>query len=100
MRAHAGGLEMAIHVVARARRTVLDGRHGAALKLRVAAPPVEGAANRAVIAFFAELLHVPRSRLRLVSGEHYRDKVLRIEDFSLDDLRKHLPGIDLEPHRL
>ena len=99
VREHAGGLEIALHVVPRARRTELDGRRGDALKVRVAAPPVEGAANRAVVAFFAELLGLSRSRLSLASGDRSRSKVLRIEGFGIEDLRERLPEAIEPPAR-
>ena len=53
--------------------------HGEALKLRLAAPPVEGKANKALIDFIARLLGVPRAQVRLVRGEASRDKVVAVE---------------------
>jgi uncharacterized protein (TIGR00251 family) len=52
------------------------------MMLRIAAPPVDDAANRAVIEFFASLLELPKSQLKIVSGRKSRDKVLRIESLS------------------
>jgi uncharacterized protein len=85
------GLEVPLHVQVRARRDEIAGVHNGALKLRISAPPVDDAANRAIVAFFASLLAIPKSRLRIVSGQKSRDKVLRIEGISLDELRSHLP---------
>jgi uncharacterized protein len=85
------GLEVPLHVQVRARRDEIAGVHNGALKLRISAPPVDDAANRAVVAFFASLLAIPKSRLRIVSGQKSRNKVLRIEGISLDELRSHLP---------
>lgn len=51
---------------------------GAAVLIRLAAPPVDGAANEALIAFLSEALGVPRRQITLVSGEKSRDKRLRI----------------------
>ena len=87
------GLEVAFHVQPRARRTEIDGLHNGALKLKVTAPPVEDAANRAVIEFFASLLDVPKSRLQIVSGLKSREKVLRIESVSLSDFSRHFPSL-------
>jgi hypothetical protein len=87
------GLEVALHVQPRARRTEIDGLHNGALKLKVTAPPVEDAANRAVIEFFASLLDVPKSRLQIVSGLKSREKVLRIESVSLSDFSRHFPSL-------
>ena len=61
-----------------ARRSELAGRHGSALKVRVAAPPVEGRANHALIAFLAELFAVPKSHVRLERGRGGRNKRVRV----------------------
>ena len=71
-----------VRVHPRARRTRLAGRHGEAWKLELAAPPVDGKANEALVAFFAQLAGVPRSRVRLVLGATGRLKVLEIEGIS------------------
>jgi hypothetical protein len=72
-------LELEVHVQPGAKRTQSQGLHGGAIKIRVAAPPVDGKANEALIAFVAEALQVPRSRCLLVSGHGSRHKRLRIE---------------------
>lgn len=53
--------------------------HGDALKVRVAAPPVDDAANRALIEFLAECLGVAKRAVRIVAGETSRTKVLEVE---------------------
>jgi len=68
-----------LYVVPRASRTEFAGVHGDALKLRVAAPPVEGAANEAVVRFLAERLGVPRAQVILASGQSGRRKVVEIK---------------------
>jgi uncharacterized protein len=85
------GLEVPLHVQVRARRDEIAGLHNGALKLRISAPPVDDAANRAIIAFFASLLAIPKSKLKIVAGQKSRDKVLRIEGITLDELRSCLP---------
>ena len=60
-----------------------DGR--AYLKVRVSAPPVEGAANAALIAFLAKALDRPRSSLKIVSGETARLKLVEIEELAADE---------------
>lgn len=72
-----GGSEITLHVQPGATRTELAGRHGDALKLRIAARPVEGAANAAVLEFVAAWLAVPRRQVALLSGEKSRRKVVR-----------------------
>lgn len=72
------GTRLTLHVQPRARRTEWCGRHGDALKLRLAAPPVDGAANSALLRFLAETLAVPRSALTLVAGAAGRRKVVEV----------------------
>ena len=57
----------------------MDGTRAGAILIRLAAPPVEGAANDALIAFLADRLDLPRRNIALVSGEKSRDKRVRIE---------------------
>lgn len=67
-----------MHVQPGASRTELAGRHGDALKVRLAAPPVGGAANEALVRFLAELLEVPRSAVRLDRGAAGRSKLVAV----------------------
>lgn len=71
-------MRITVKVHPRARRTRLRGE-GSEYKLEVTAPPVEGRANEAVVEFFARGLRLPRSAVRIVSGQHARRKVLEIE---------------------
>lgn len=82
LRETAAGVELDVRVIPRARRTQLAGTRDGALLVRLAAPPVDGAANDALIAFLAETLAVPRRAIRVVSGEHSRHKRLAIEGVS------------------
>jgi uncharacterized protein (TIGR00251 family) len=58
------------------------------LKVKISAPPVDDAANRAIIEFFSDLLSLPKSCLHIISGGKSRDKVLRIEGISLERFRE------------
>jgi uncharacterized protein len=69
---------LAVHVQPRAGRTAVVGRHGDALKLRVAAPPLDDRANDATVALIAELLDVPASAVQLAAGARSRVKRLRV----------------------
>jgi hypothetical protein len=71
-----------VHVQARAGRTEIMGWHGDAVKVRVAAPPADNAANEDLMRFLAERLRIPRAALRLESGATARRK--RIEIAGLD----------------
>jgi uncharacterized protein (TIGR00251 family) len=71
-------VRFAVRVQPRSSRTGVDGIHGEALKVRVHAPPVEGAANEAVVAVLAAALGVPRGAVRIVSGGGSRSKVVEV----------------------
>jgi uncharacterized protein YggU (UPF0235/DUF167 family) len=66
------------------------GLRGEALLVRLAAAPVDGAANRALLDFLATMLDVARSRLELVAGDRSRDKTIRIEGLSAADVLARL----------
>ena len=68
----------------------MAGEREGALVVRVAAPPVEGAANEALIDFLSASLRVPRRAIRIVSGEHGRLKRVAIEGVAADDVRRLL----------
>lgn len=68
-----------MYVQPRASRTEVIGLHGDAIKMRVAAPPVEGEANLEVRRFLAKLLGVPVSSVTIVQGEAGRRKTVEVE---------------------
>ena len=70
-------LTFAVHVVPRASKSEIIGEFNGALKIRLAAPPVEGAANRELIRFLAKLLRVPQNAVEIISGASSRRKVVR-----------------------
>lgn len=76
----AAGVVLTVHVQPGARRNAYAGLHGEALKFRIAAPPVEGAANAALCAFLADLCGVPRSAVRVESGQTGRRKRVLVRD--------------------
>lgn len=76
---HKGGVRFVVHVRPRASRTEIVGEHDQGLKIRVAAPPVEGAANAELMSFLAKVLGVARSSVRVVKGEHGRHKVVEVD---------------------
>jgi uncharacterized protein (TIGR00251 family) len=71
-------------------RTELVGRHGEGWKARVAAPPESGRANNALVRLLAELLALPRPRVRLVSGETSRRKIIEIEGLEQEEVERRL----------
>jgi uncharacterized protein (TIGR00251 family) len=78
----AEGALISCHVQPRASRTRLVGRHGDALKIQVAAPPVEGAANRELVGFFRKRLGCPAGAVSLKTGEQGRRKVVLVRGMS------------------
>jgi uncharacterized protein (TIGR00251 family) len=72
-----------IRVIPRAPRTRVDGTRGGAVLIRLAAPPVDGAANDALVAFLSDALALPRRNIRIISGEKSRDKRVAIEGLDL-----------------
>ena len=67
-----------IHVIPNAPRTAADGVHDGALRVRLKAPPVDGKANEALVAWLAKCLGLPRSAIELVRGHSGRRKHLRV----------------------
>lgn len=87
------GVALRLHIQPGAKKSEVVGRHGAALKIRLAAPPVDGKANACLIEFLADQLGVAKSLVRLVSGESSRTKRVRID--GIDPARARgalLPG--------
>ncbi len=73
-----GSVTFAVRVVPRSSRNQIVGVEGGALKIKLTAPPVEGAANAALIEFIAEWLGVRRSAVSIVSGDKARNKLVRV----------------------
>jgi len=92
VRETADGLHVRLHVQPRARRCEIAGLHSGALKVKVTAPPVDDAANRAIIDFFSELLDISKSSLCILAGLKSREKILQIQGISLRDFYERLKG--------
>lgn len=73
-----GRITLNLHIQPGAKKTEVAGLHGEALKIRLAAPPVDGKANEALLKFVAETLRLPKSAVSLKSGQSSRHKVLEI----------------------
>ena len=87
---HRDGAVIELAVQPRASRTELAGLHDGALRLRIAAPPVDGAANDAIVDFLAKQLDVSRTKLELVSGQSSRRKRVLVHGLDEHDVREHL----------
>jgi uncharacterized protein len=84
------GATFAVKVHPRAKKDAITGELGDALKIALTAPPIEGRANDACIAFFAAILKVPRSSVTIASGLTTRRKTLRIAGLSAHEVRQRL----------
>ena len=73
------GAILTVHVQPKATRSACVGIHGDALKIRIAAPPVAGAANRELRRFLADELSLPTASVHIESGESSRHKCVRLE---------------------
>jgi uncharacterized protein (TIGR00251 family) len=82
---------LTLHIQPGARKTEVAGPHGDALKIRLAAPPVDGKANAALIEFVAGRLGLPKSAVRLVSGQTSRRKILELDAIPPDVEQRLLP---------
>ena len=85
-----GRVRFTVRVQPRASRTAIAGEHADAIKIHIAAPPVEGAANAELIAFLAKRLEVAKSAVRIVRGERGRIKVVEVEAVPADRIVKLL----------
>jgi len=81
VRVHEGGgrVRFSVRVQPRASRSEIAGVYGDALKVRLSAPPVDGAANDALIEFLAHVFAVGRRDVRILAGEISRSKIVEIE---------------------
>src|SRR2546428_6065654 len=81
---------ISIRVQPRASRTAVVGWTGDILKIRLTAPPVEGAANAACLKFLADLLDLPQAQLEILRGARSRTKLLRITGLSKEEVHARL----------
>lgn len=82
-----------VRVIPRAGRTAIAGRRGDALLIRLAAAPVEGAANEALIDLLSDTLAVPRRSISIAAGRRSRDKRIEIDGLDPDTLERRLSAI-------
>lgn len=84
------GVVLTILAAPRAGRDQIAGVVDGSLRVRLAAPPVDGAANEALVAFLARLLSVPRSRVELLRGATSRRKTVLVRGSTADQVRRTL----------
>ena len=94
-----GSLFLRLFVQPKASRNEIAGLHNNALKIRLTTPPIEGRANKAVIAFIAKLLRLPKSSVTIRSGLQNRNKEILISGVDEQSARKILLGETSENSR-
>ncbi|MDD2239059.1 MAG: DUF167 domain-containing protein [Kiritimatiellae bacterium] len=85
------GAILNLRLVPRAAKNAIAGPYGEALKIRLCAPPVDGAANAALIKFLSDTLRLPRARIQILSGQTSRSKRVLLAGVNARDIR---PQID------
>ena len=81
-----------VRVVPRASRAAIVGVHAGALKISLTSPPIDGAANEALIELLSDALHVPKRVVRIERGTRSRSKSVSVEGVSADQIRALVPG--------
>ena len=84
------GTRVELRVVPRASRTAIDGVRAGRLVVRVTAPPVDDAANDAVVKMLADVLDLPRSAVRIVAGATSRNKSVELLGVNAEEARRRL----------
>jgi len=87
-----GGAALAVQVLPRAGKNEVVGVQGDVIKIRLTAPPVEGAANAALIGFLADTLGVAKGRIEIVAGETSRRKLVTILGMTPAEVERRLLG--------
>jgi uncharacterized protein (TIGR00251 family) len=84
----ADGVRVTIRVQPRASRNEVAGVHGDALKVRLTAPPVDGAANEALVEFLATTFGIPVRAVTIVAGASSRTKIVQLAGITEDRVRR------------
>ena len=95
-----GGAALAIKVVPRASKNeIVSFMSDDSLKVRVTAPPVEGAANDAVIKLLSDALNIPKNRVMIVAGEAHSQKVVSVMGLTAEQIDDKLKGFKVDKKR-
>lgn len=86
------GVTLRLHIQPGAKSTEVSGPYGEALKIRLAAPPLDGKANACLLAFLAERLGVAKTAVSLLSGDSSRAKRIRITGIEPERVKSRLGG--------
>ena len=88
LRIHADGVLLAVKLQPRASKDEIGGPLGDELRIKVTAPPVDSAANEALICLLASALDCGRNRIEMVRGQASRHKLVMLRGFTIDEVRK------------
>jgi len=81
-------LTFAVRVVPRASRTEIAGEHNGALRIKLAAPPINGAANRELIRLLAKIFKLPQNAVEIIAGSTSKQKIVRIDGADVPTLEQ------------
>jgi uncharacterized protein (TIGR00251 family) len=88
-------IQIRVKVVPRAKRDQISGiMQDGSLKIRLAAPPVDGKANKALVRLLEEAFNLPRGSVAISSGSHSRSKVVTIDGLSRSEYRQFIDSLD------
>lgn len=93
-----GALILSVYVQPRASKNQICGIQGEELKIRLTSPPVDGAANKLCREFVADLFHVSKSSVEIISGETSRHKRLRILTKEPGQFEEHILSLERSLH--
>ncbi len=88
-----GSLTFPVRVVPKAKKNEVVGVEGGVLKVRIAAPPVRGKANEALVEFLAQALGVKKRQVEIASGQRVRNKTVRARGLSEKEARRRLGNL-------
>ena len=91
LRAQPGGVQLSVKLLPRASANEIGAPLGDELRIRVTAPPVDAAANQALVELLARQLDCSRGRVELVRGQKSRHKVIQLHGFTPEEVLQKLP---------
>src|SRR3954462_11955291 len=91
------GTRLTLRIQPRGAHNAVAGLHRQAIRIRLTAPPVDGAANEALGSFLADRLGLPPARVNLVQGHASRDKVVEVTGLAPEDVARRLPPFPFPP---
>lgn len=93
LREEADGVSFEVRVQPRSSKAEINGVHDGALRVRLTAPPVEGAANRQCIELFSRKMKIPKRAIRIASGASARRKRLKVLGMSMKEVKNILGAV-------